>query len=46
MTKTTVVRVLVALLIVLLIAAASAILIRSNADAAAPKSEVPGGFLH
>jgi uncharacterized membrane protein len=45
MTKTTLVRVLVALLIVLLIAAASAILVRSNADAA-PKADVPGGFLH
>ena len=46
MTITTLVRVLVALLIVLLIAAASAILIRSNADAGVPKADMPGGFLH
>jgi hypothetical protein len=43
MTKTTVVRALVALVIVLLIAAASIIIIRSNADGAAT-SETPGPF--
>ncbi len=46
MTKTTVVRALVALVIVLLIAAASIIIIRSNADGAAPRAETPGGFPH
>ncbi|HEX2460418.1 MAG TPA: hypothetical protein VHJ58_09755 [Vicinamibacterales bacterium] len=46
MTKTTVVRALVALVIVLLIAAASIIIIRSNADGAATGAETPGGFPH
>jgi hypothetical protein len=46
MTKTTLVRALVALMIVLLIAAASIIIIRSNADGAATGAETPGGFPH
>jgi hypothetical protein len=46
MTKTTLVRVLVALLVVLVLGAASVIIVSNNAGATARTAETPTGFLH